>query len=60
MKDFSQNYVISLCGVVVRCSRVEPMASVSSPTVLFFSFFLFFFPFFVLLFSMNIQLNNCY
>ena len=31
----------------------------SSPTELFFSFFLFF-PFFVLLFSINIYLNNCY
>ena len=45
-----QNYVISLCGVVVRCSRVEPMVSGSRPTQLFFSFFLFF-PFFVLLFN---------
>ena len=41
IKDFSQDYVISLCGVVVRCSRVEPMVSGSSLTVLFF-----FFPFF--------------
>ena len=47
------NYVISLCGVVVRCSRVEPMVPGSSPTELFFSFFLFFL-FFVLLFSINI------
>ena len=53
IKDFSQNYVISLCGVVVRCSRVEPMVQGSSPTELFFSFFLFFL-FFVLLFSINI------
>ena len=47
------SYVTSPCGVVVRCSRVEPMVPGSSPTVLFFSFFLFF-PFFVLLFSINI------
>ena len=32
IKDFSRNYVISLCGVVVRCSRVEPMVPGSSPT----------------------------
>ena len=44
---------------MVRCSRVEPMVPGSSPTKLFFSFFLFF-PFFVLLFSINIYLNNCY
>ena len=31
----------------------------SSPTQLF-SFFFLFFPFFVLLFSINIYLNNCY
>ena len=31
----------------------------SSPTQFFFSFFLFF-PFFVLLFSINIYINNCY
>ena len=44
-KDFSQNYVISFCGVVVRCSRVEPMVLGSTPTKFFFSFFLFFFRF---------------
>ena len=33
----------SLCGVVLRCSRVEPMVLGSSSTELFFSFFLFFF-----------------
>ena len=33
---------ISLCGVVVRCSRVEPMVPGSSPTELFLSFFLLF------------------
>ena len=59
IKDFSQIYVVSLCDVVVRCSRVEPMVLGSSPVTFFFSFFLFF-PFFVLLFSINIQLNNCY
>ena len=50
IKDFSQNYVISLCGVVVRCSRVEPMVQGSSPTELFFSFFLFFSVFCVVVF----------
>ena len=45
-KDCSQNYVISLCGVVVRCNHVEPMVPGSSPTKLFFSFFLFFSVFF--------------
>ena len=53
IRDFSQEYVISLCGVVVSCSCVEPMVLDSSPIELFFSFF-FFFPFFVLLFSINI------
>ena len=42
IKDFSRSYIISLCSVVVRCSRVEPMGLGSGPTVLFFSFFLFF------------------
>ena len=42
IKDFSYVYVVSLCGVVVRCSRVEPMVPGSSPTELFFSFFLLF------------------
>ena len=41
MKDFSQEYVISVCGVVVSCSRVEPMVPRSSLTQLFFSFFCF-------------------
>ena len=50
MKDFSPNYVISLCGVVVRCSRVKPMRPGSSPTELFFSFFLFFSVFCVVVF----------
>ena len=51
--EVSPNYVISLCGVVVRCSCVEPMVPGSNPTELFFSSFLFFL-FFVLLFSINI------
>ena len=42
IKDFSQNYAMSFCGVVVRCSRVEPMVSGSGPTKFSFSFFLFF------------------
>ena len=49
----NKNYVISLCGVVVRCSRVESKVPGSSPTELFIPTF-FFFPFFVLLFSINI------
>ena len=59
MKDFSRSYIISLCGVAVSCSRVEPTVPGSCPTELFFSLVLFFFPFFVLL-SINIQLSNCY
>ena len=51
--EVSPDYVFSLCGVVVRCSRVKPMVPGSSPTELFFSSFLFFL-FFVLLFSINI------
>ena len=53
-KTFPQGYVISLCGVVVRCSRVEPNVPGSSVGN---SFFL---PFFVFLFSINIYLNNRY
>ena len=41
IKTFPQSYVISLCGVVVRCSHVEPKVPGSSFTQLFFSFFLF-------------------
>ena len=41
IKDFSRNYVISLCGVVVRCSRVEPKVLGSRPTEFFFSFLFF-------------------
>ena len=37
-------YVLSLCGVVVRYSRVETKVPGSSPTELFFATF-FFFPF---------------
>ena len=33
--EVSQNHGGSLCGVVVRCSRVEPMVPGSSPTELF-------------------------
>ena len=40
-------------GVVVRCSRVEPMCRVRVLPNSLFPFF-FFFPFFVLLFSVNI------
>ena len=49
-KDFSQDYVISLCGGVVRCSRVKPMVPGASPTELFFSFFPFFSVFCVVVF----------
>ena len=48
---------------MVRSRRVEPMLPGSSPTGLLFSFFPSFFlflPFFVLLFSINMYLNNCY
>ena len=42
---FSEDYVISLRGVVVRCSRVESKVPGSSPTELFIPSF-FFFPVF--------------
>ena len=44
---------------MIRCSRVVPKVPGSSPTQFFFSVFPFF-PVFVLLFSINIYLNNCY
>ena len=44
---------VGLCGVVVRCSRVESKVPGLNPTELFIPTF-FFFPFFVLLFSINI------
>ena len=47
-------YVLSLCGVVVKCSRVESKVLGSNPTELIISSFFFFFSFFVLLFSINI------
>ena len=43
MKDFSQNYVISICGVAVSCSRVELILPGSSPTEFFFFLLSFFF-----------------
>ena len=48
--------MISLCGVVVRCGRVEPMMPGSSPTEFLNVFVLsfFFFPFLGFLFSINI------
>ena len=58
LKTFPHGYVISLCGVVVRCSRVDHKVPGSSPTQFFFSFFLF--SPFLLLFSINIYINNCY
>ena len=54
LKTFPKDYVISLRGVVVRSSRVEPMVLGLSPTELFFPSFFLFYPFFVLLFSINI------
>ena len=40
---FPEDYVISLCGVVVRCSRVESNVPGSSPTEFVIpTFFLFF------------------
>ena len=59
IQTFPPIYIFSLCGVVIRCSRVERKVQGSSPTEFFIPFF-FFFPFFVLLFSINIQLNNWY
>ena len=59
LKTFPQDYIISLCGVVVRCSCVKPKVPGLSPIPLFLSFLLFF-PFFVLLFSINLYINNCY
>ena len=44
-QDFSSNYVISLCGVVVRRGRVEPRVQGSSPTEFLIPSF-FFFPVF--------------
>ena len=41
IKTFPENYVISVCGVVVRCSRVEPKVQGSSPTVLYIPSFFF-------------------
>ena len=58
-KTFPIYYAFSLCGVVGRGSRVEPKVQGSSPTEFFIPSFSFF-PFFVLLFSINIWLNNCY
>ena len=58
LTTFPHGYVISLCGVVVRCRRVDYKVPGSSPTQFFF--FLSFFPFFWLLLSINIYVNNCY
>ena len=45
LKTLHHGYVISLGGVVVRCSCVDHKVPGASPTEFFFSFFLFF-PFF--------------
>ena len=42
LKTFPKGYVISRCGVVVRCSGVKPKGLGSRLSQLFFSFFLFF------------------
>ena len=44
IKTFPENYVIRHCGVVLRCSRVEPNVQGSSPTELFIPA-VFFYPF---------------
>ena len=44
---------------MVKCSCVDSKVPGSNSTELFIPSF-FFFPFFVLLFSINIYLNNCY
>ena len=49
-KTFPQGYVISLCGVVVRCSRVEPNVPGSSVGNSFFPSFFFSSVFCVLVF----------
>ena len=54
VKDFSEKLCNRLCGVVVKCSRVESKVSGSNPTELFIPSSFFFSPFFVLLFSINI------
>ena len=50
MKDFSQNYVMSLCGVVVRCCRVESDVLGSSPTGVLIPILFFFSVFCVVVF----------
>ena len=52
VKDFSQTLHSQplLCGVVVRCSRVEPRVKGSSPTKFFISCFFFFSVFCVVVF----------
>ena len=45
---------------MVRYSRVEPKVPVRVLLYTLFLFFLLFSPFFVLLYSINIYLNNCY
>ena len=41
VKDFPDDYVICLCGVVVMCSRVESKVPGSNPTELFIPSFFF-------------------
>ena len=59
LKTFPHGYIISLCGVVVRCSRVDHKVPGSSPTHFFLSF-LPFFPIFFGFFSINIFITKCY
>ena len=58
LKTFQKGYVISRCGVSARCSRAGG-AGIESFSTLFF-LLSFFCPFFVLLFSINIYINNCF
>ena len=59
LKTFSQGCMISLCSIVVRCSRVEPKVPSSSPTPPFFFLPSFFSVFYVVVLY-KIYINNCY
>ena len=50
IKTFPKIYEIGLCGVVVRCSRVEPKVQGSSPTEFYIPSFFFFSVFCVVVF----------
>ena len=59
LKNFPHGYIISLCGVVVR-RRAEGQGSTYSVPYLLSFFLIFRFLLLLLLFSINIYLNNCY